>query len=515
MTVGTPPDVDLDAQPIDQLTVNTIRVLAMDAVQAANSGHPGTPMALAPVGYTLWTRYPAVRPGAAGVGQPRPLRALRRARLDPALRAAAPVRGQVGQPGLRDRGHARGLARRPEAVPPARLEVSRAPRVPLDLRGRVHHRPARHRDRDQRRHGDRRALAGRHVQPPGLRPVRLRRLRRRRRRLPDGGHRRRGRLAGRAPEAVEPVLVLRQQPDHHRGQHEPGVQRGRAGPVRRAGLGRAARHRRQRPRRPGRGDRGLQGRDVAADVDRGRQRHRLRRPAQAGHPRRARRAARGRRGRGDQAVLPLARRPGLPRPGPGPRALRRRHARQRRPGAPRVGGAVRPLRRRAPRPRRPAQPHAAPHAARRLGRRPAGVPGRRQGPGRARLQRQGAQRGRGAGAVDDRRILGPGAVEQVSADLRRRGRLQRRRPGRAQPALRGPRARRRRGLQRARPVQAARLPGRVPHLLRLPARRAAALGADGAAADPHLHPRLDRRRRGRAHPPAHRARWPRSAPCPA
>ena len=163
-------------------------------------------------------------------------------------------------------------------------------------------------------------------------------------------------------------------------------------------------------------------------LDRGRQRHRLRRPAQAGHPRRARRAARGRRGRGDQAVLPVARRPGLPRPGPGPRALRRRHARQRWPGAPRVGGAVRPLRRRAPRPRRPAQPHAAPHAARRLGRRPAAVPGRRQGPGRARLQRQGAQRGRGAGAVDDRRIVGPGAVEQVAADLRRRGRLQRRRP---------------------------------------------------------------------------------------
>src|ERR671912_551649 len=43
--------------PIDQLTVNTIRTLAMDAVQAANSGHPGTPMALAPVGYALWTRF--------------------------------------------------------------------------------------------------------------------------------------------------------------------------------------------------------------------------------------------------------------------------------------------------------------------------------------------------------------------------------------------------------------------------------------------------------------------------
>ena len=40
-----------------ELAINTIRTLAMDAVQAANSGHPGTPMALAPVAYTLWNRY--------------------------------------------------------------------------------------------------------------------------------------------------------------------------------------------------------------------------------------------------------------------------------------------------------------------------------------------------------------------------------------------------------------------------------------------------------------------------
>ena len=41
----------------DQLCINTLRTLAMDAVQKANSGHPGTPMALAPVGYTLWNRF--------------------------------------------------------------------------------------------------------------------------------------------------------------------------------------------------------------------------------------------------------------------------------------------------------------------------------------------------------------------------------------------------------------------------------------------------------------------------
>jgi transketolase len=42
---------------MDQLCVNTIRTLSMDAVQAANSGHPGTPMALAPVVYCLWQRF--------------------------------------------------------------------------------------------------------------------------------------------------------------------------------------------------------------------------------------------------------------------------------------------------------------------------------------------------------------------------------------------------------------------------------------------------------------------------
>jgi transketolase len=41
---------------LDQLCVNTIRTLAMDAVQQANSGHPGTPMAMAPIAYCLWQR---------------------------------------------------------------------------------------------------------------------------------------------------------------------------------------------------------------------------------------------------------------------------------------------------------------------------------------------------------------------------------------------------------------------------------------------------------------------------
>jgi len=45
------------ASSLDQLCINTIRALAMDAVQQAESGHPGTPMALAPLAYVLWQRH--------------------------------------------------------------------------------------------------------------------------------------------------------------------------------------------------------------------------------------------------------------------------------------------------------------------------------------------------------------------------------------------------------------------------------------------------------------------------
>ena len=43
--------------PIEQICIDTIRTLSMDAVQQANSGHPGTPMAMAPVVYTLWQSF--------------------------------------------------------------------------------------------------------------------------------------------------------------------------------------------------------------------------------------------------------------------------------------------------------------------------------------------------------------------------------------------------------------------------------------------------------------------------
>jgi transketolase len=60
---ATPKAAKSTSDAMDQLCVNTIRTLAMDAVQAANSGHPGTPMALAPVAYCLWQRVLRFDPG--------------------------------------------------------------------------------------------------------------------------------------------------------------------------------------------------------------------------------------------------------------------------------------------------------------------------------------------------------------------------------------------------------------------------------------------------------------------
>jgi transketolase len=55
-----------DSSSLDQLCINAIRTLTIDAVQKAESGHPGAPMALAPLTYLLYTRHLRYNPKDPG-----------------------------------------------------------------------------------------------------------------------------------------------------------------------------------------------------------------------------------------------------------------------------------------------------------------------------------------------------------------------------------------------------------------------------------------------------------------
>src|SRR5436305_14091840 len=57
MIVTTGLTVAHERSVVEKVAINTIRTLCMDAVQAANSGHPGSPMGMAPAAYVLWQRF--------------------------------------------------------------------------------------------------------------------------------------------------------------------------------------------------------------------------------------------------------------------------------------------------------------------------------------------------------------------------------------------------------------------------------------------------------------------------
>ena len=178
---------------LDQLCVNTIRFLAADAVQQAKSGHPGLPMGAAPMAYVLWTALPAPPSGGSGVARSRPVRPVRRPRLDAPLRASPPH-------GLRP------PARGDQAFPPVGLEDAGASGVRAHAGRRGDDGTARPRARQRRRHGHRRAPPRPAVQPARSyrrRPPHLRHLLRRR---PHGGRRRGGRIARRPPRARQADL---------------------------------------------------------------------------------------------------------------------------------------------------------------------------------------------------------------------------------------------------------------------------------------------------------------------
>ena len=93
MTLNASPPVVQDPALVE-LGINVVRGLAMDAPEAAHSGHSGTAMALAPLAHVLWTRIMQYRPAQTRLARPtRPLHVLSNGpRLHPAVRLLAPDR---------------------------------------------------------------------------------------------------------------------------------------------------------------------------------------------------------------------------------------------------------------------------------------------------------------------------------------------------------------------------------------------------------------------------------------
>ena len=89
----------MTSQELDELAINTIRTLSIDAVQQAKSGHPGTPMALAPLVYVIWNGVMRFDPQGSDLAQSRSLCSVKRPRLD-----AAVVRAVSDRDPCRERG---------------------------------------------------------------------------------------------------------------------------------------------------------------------------------------------------------------------------------------------------------------------------------------------------------------------------------------------------------------------------------------------------------------------------
>ncbi len=202
---------------IDQLCIDTIRTLSIDAIQKANSGHPGTPMAMAPVAYTLWQRFLRFDP-ADPIWPNRDRFVLSAGHASMLLyallflaevRAVDPDYEVVGDPAvsLEDIKRFRQLGSRAPGHPEYRwtsgVETTTGPLGQgVATIGR---------------HGDRRpSWQAARFNRPGFELFDFDVYAICRRRLHDGGGLRRGGLARRPPEARQPLLDLRQQPHHDR-----------------------------------------------------------------------------------------------------------------------------------------------------------------------------------------------------------------------------------------------------------------------------------------------------------
>ena len=188
---------------LDRLAVDTVRVLAMDAIQKAGSGHPGTAMALAPAAYVLWTRFLRFDPADP--------KWFDRDRFVLSNGHASVLQYAVlhltGYPAEHQGPQAAAHVGFPDAWPPG---VRAHPWSGGD------HRPVGPGGWQRGRVGDRRAAAGRPLQPARPRAGRPSHLGVLWRRRHDGGRGQRGVVAGRAPAAGQADGAVRRQPDHHR-----------------------------------------------------------------------------------------------------------------------------------------------------------------------------------------------------------------------------------------------------------------------------------------------------------
>ena len=153
-------DPDRPARNWINSSINCIRTLSIDAVQQAKSGHPGTPMALAPLVYTLWNRVTQLRSRKIPIWPNRDRFVLSNGHASMLLWSVLHLTGTPrGERRIRTARAARGVARRYSSLPPARQQGSGSSRIPPGFGGRGHHRPAWARHRQQRRHGHRREVA--------------------------------------------------------------------------------------------------------------------------------------------------------------------------------------------------------------------------------------------------------------------------------------------------------------------------------------------------------------------
>ena len=236
------------AADIDQLCINTIRTLSIDAIQKASSGHPGTPMALAPLAYVLWQRFLRFDPEEP-IWPNRDRFVLSAGHASMLLYSLLHLTGvQAVDPDYETLGEPSVSLDDIKAFRQLDSQGRGAPRVPPGPPA-SRRPPARSGRASRPRSGWRSPGCGRPPTSTGrLSDLRLRRLRHLRRRRHDGGRLGRGGIAGRAPATEQPLLDLRQQPHLDRRVDERHLQRRRRRPLHGLWVERQPGRRRKRPR---------------------------------------------------------------------------------------------------------------------------------------------------------------------------------------------------------------------------------------------------------------------------